>query len=335
MQGSISVESGGQDTIKSRAEVVADICYSYGYSWFERKDYNRAKELFNNTIHALKRAEKKWDSPYTRLAIIEFCQNRYKKAMEFFTKAYSLCSETVKENREANLSLALCTLGKKIAAPKVGEVYLDDPIRKLEEAINQKPEFSLGPLECHRDDAQHLSNIDDLPDDAKTLVKNFINLLEEEIKKIRSRSKSIGLLPAKSCDFFISYASEDKEFARSLYDALKKENKSVWFDEAEIKTGDSLRRKIDEGIRKCTYGIVILSPNFIRKRWPQNELDALMAKEGTTNKDVIFPVCYKLSGDELRGYSPLLAGRASMYVKSINEIPKIVSEVLNKFNSSI
>jgi hypothetical protein len=200
----------------------------------------------------------------------------------------------------------------------------------LEEAVNQKPEFSLGPLECHRDDAQHFSNIDNLPNDAKVLVKDFINLLEEAIKKIQSRDKSISLLADKSWDVFISYASEDKEFACSLHKALINAKISVWFDKVELKIGDSLRGKIDEGLRKCKHGIVILSPNFIKKRWPQNELNALMAKESAINKDIIFPVSYKLSCQEVTKYSPLLAGRVIKYANSIDEISEIVSEILNK-----
>ncbi len=62
-------------------------------------------------------------------------------------------------------------------------------------------------------------------------------------------------------DLFLSHASEDKDvIARPLYEALIAEGISVWFDEAVLELGDSLRRKIDEGLAKCRYGVVILSP---------------------------------------------------------------------------
>ena len=80
-------------------------------------------------------------------------------------------------------------------------------------------------------------------------------------------------------DVFISHASEDKEaIARPLYEALKARGLSVWFDEAELTLGDSLRRKIDDGLARCRYGIVILSPRFLEKEWPQRELDGLVAR---------------------------------------------------------
>ena len=82
-------------------------------------------------------------------------------------------------------------------------------------------------------------------------------------------------------DIFISHASEDKDaIARPLYNALIDSGISVWFDEAVIKLGDSLRRKIDEGLSKCRYSVVILSPHFLSKEWPQRELDGLVARDG-------------------------------------------------------
>src|SRR5262249_47919440 len=76
-------------------------------------------------------------------------------------------------------------------------------------------------------------------------------------------------------DVFISHASEDKvEIARPLAEALTKKGLTVWFDEYELTLGDRLRRKIEEGLRVSRYGVTILSENFFRKKWPQEELDA-------------------------------------------------------------
>ena len=55
-------------------------------------------------------------------------------------------------------------------------------------------------------------------------------------------------------DVFISYASEDKEVARALADALIALGLSVWFDEYELRVGDSLSRKIDEAFGSPAAG---------------------------------------------------------------------------------
>ena len=53
----------------------------------------------------------------------------------------------------------------------------------------------------------------------------------------------------KQYDFFISHASEDKEgFVRQLVEALRSKDVEFWYDEITIGWGDSLRRKIDQGL---------------------------------------------------------------------------------------
>ncbi|WP_374312879.1 toll/interleukin-1 receptor domain-containing protein [Dongia sp.] len=37
---------------------------------------------------------------------------------------------------------------------------------------------------------------------------------------------------------------------------------AVWYDEFELRTGDSLRRKIDGGIARSRFGVVVLSQAF-------------------------------------------------------------------------
>ena len=109
---------------------------------------------------------------------------------------------------------------------------------------------------------------------------------------------------------FICHASEDKvPVARPLARELDNRGVDVWIDEAEILIGDSLRRKIDEGLRNCDYGVVILSPSFFKKEWPQQELDGLNQREVVNGKVVILPVIYNLSIEQLTEQSPLLAGR--------------------------
>ena len=84
----------------------------------------------------------------------------------------------------------------------------------------------------------------------------------------------------KVWDVFISHASEDKEgVARPLARLLEKSGLKVWLDESELCLGDSLREKIDEGLARSKYGIVILSRHFFSKKWPKAELDGLFSRE--------------------------------------------------------
>src|SRR4051794_34906546 len=110
-------------------------------------------------------------------------------------------------------------------------------------------------------------------------------------------------------DAFISHASEDKEAAaRPLAQALAERGLKVWFDEFTLRVGDSLRTSIDEGLASSRFGIVILSPAFFAKRWPQWELDGLFARE-VQSHHVMLPVWFNVGHQEVAAYSPMLAGR--------------------------
>ena len=78
-------------------------------------------------------------------------------------------------------------------------------------------------------------------------------------------------------DVFISHASENKaDVALPLANLLKRQGIKVWLDSFELKLGDSLSRSIDQGLSESRFGIVILSPEFLRKDWPRRELDGLV-----------------------------------------------------------
>src|SRR2546427_13232970 len=108
-------------------------------------------------------------------------------------------------------------------------------------------------------------------------------------------------------DVFISHASEDKKsFARPLAQELENYGLRVWFDEFVLSPGDSLRGKIDEGLRDSRIGIVILSRSFFAKKWPQAELDALFTFLIGGTK-VLLPVWHEIESSDIGRFSPLLA----------------------------
>jgi histidyl-tRNA synthetase len=80
-------------------------------------------------------------------------------------------------------------------------------------------------------------------------------------------------------DVFVCHVSEDKEdVAVPLFEELTKYGIRVWMDKFTLQVGDSLRQKIDEGLARSRYGVVILSSQFFARPWPQAELSALFAR---------------------------------------------------------
>lgn len=110
-------------------------------------------------------------------------------------------------------------------------------------------------------------------------------------------------------DVFISHASEDKDdFVRPLAAALTSLGLKVWFDEWTLTLGDSLWKKIDEGLLASDFGILVLSKDFFAKPWPQAELGGLFAREMDGRK-VILPVWHNVTHGQVVQYSPMLADR--------------------------
>ena len=126
-------------------------------------------------------------------------------------------------------------------------------------------------------------------------------------------------------DVFISHASEDKrDVAEPLAGRLKQLGFAVWLDQHELRLGDQLRRKINQGLSSSRYGIVILSEAFFSKSWPMEELDALMGRE-SINTTVVLPIRHGLSHDQVKKYHPTVANKLSICTSL--GIEKIVEQV--------
>ncbi len=118
-------------------------------------------------------------------------------------------------------------------------------------------------------------------------------------------------MEAKTYDAFISHASEDKKnVALPIAEKLQEHGMRVWLDTKEIRLGDRFPVKISEGLRLSQYGVVILSKAYFSKRWPVDELEALLGKE--TDNTVVLPVLHGLSHDDLRKIHPILATKHSV-----------------------
>jgi hypothetical protein len=117
---------------------------------------------------------------------------------------------------------------------------------------------------------------------------------------------------SKRYDVFISHASEDKEsFVRPLAIALTNLGLRVWYDEFSLRLGDSLSRSIDKGLAESSYGLTVISPHFIKKRWPEYELRGLVAREISEDR-VILPMWHGVTRDQVVKFSPPLADKIAI-----------------------
>lgn len=92
---------------------------------------------------------------------------------------------------------------------------------------------------------------------------------------------------------FISHTGSDKPFARNLARELNKHGYETWFDEWEIKVGDSIIAGIEDGIRKSTWMVVVLSPDAIKSEWVMRELRSGLTRETKRGQVYILPILRK------------------------------------------
>lgn len=138
------------------------------------------------------------------------------------------------------------------------------------------------------------------------------------------------VLGGQTWDVFLSHASEDKgSVARPLREALKALGVSVWLDEAELRIGDSPRRKIDQGIRSSRFGVIVLSKAFFSKGWTNLELDGIVTRN-VAGEQSMLPIWHDLTADDVRRYSPSLADKVALNTSShtIEEIAQQIVDVV-------
>lgn len=134
----------------------------------------------------------------------------------------------------------------------------------------------------------------------------------------------------RSYDVFVSHASEDKAaVAGPLAEALRAHGLAVWYDEFELKIGQSLRRSIDHGLAHSRFGIVVLSPSFLGKGWTNYELDGIVSRT-VNGEQTILPIWHDITKQQVIDYSPSLADKVARNTASytVQEIADEIADLI-------
>lgn len=88
---------------------------------------------------------------------------------------------------------------------------------------------------------------------------------------------------------FLCHSSIDKPFVDRLALDLERVNVGVWYDKWEIRVGDSLIEKIQQGLVENDYLVIILSPYSVQSDWVKKELNSALMREITEKKIFVLP----------------------------------------------
>lgn len=144
--------------------------------------------------------------------------------------------------------------------------------------------------------------------------------LNETIMQLKNQpsevSQQLGPLVQFQYDVFISHANDNKEeLVNGLTTALSKLGISIWYDANSIDWGDNLKLRINNGLEKCRFGIVVISPEFLGREWTEKELRELLQRQNETGEKVVLPLLYKMTIADMKKQYPQLA---DFHAKTIN-----------------
>jgi len=130
--------------------------------------------------------------------------------------------------------------------------------------------------------------------------------LVEAHKRLLPARASAETQSSAAYDVFVCHASEDKvTFVNAFVQALEAQGLKVWYDTSSIPWGGYPRQHIDRGLAASRFGVVVLSPHFFNKVWPQSELEALLQLQANGGTQVL-PIWHEITREQVVAQSPLM-----------------------------
>ena len=100
-------------------------------------------------------------------------------------------------------------------------------------------------------------------------------------------------------DVFLSHSSKDKAVVHELAERLRGDGVRVWFDEWELRPGDSVPAKIEEGLERSRILLLFMSVNAFGSDWAQLEAGTFRFKDPLNKERRFVPV--RLDDAEIKG----------------------------------
>lgn len=214
--------------------------------------------------------------------------------------------------------------GKRIKPGNIGDAIMQAVLQNLEAQIRERigsirdPETGEFPTIVMRGDS--LENLEmhvEGSPDLIALVRRRMGGEEDE------EAPADNEMPESTPRVFLSYTSDDAALAERIAMALQANGIDTWWDKWCIAAGDSLRQKIDEGLRECTHFLVLLTPQSVGKPWVNQEMDAGLVRK-LSNKCRFLPVRHKLPSTDL---PPLLSGMHAPEVSADEDITQLINDI--------
>jgi TIR domain/Pentapeptide repeats (8 copies) len=108
---------------------------------------------------------------------------------------------------------------------------------------------------------------------------------------IENQQALIGSLePIQFYSCFISYSSNDEEFAKRLYSKLREHGLRIWFAPEDIQGGKKIHEQVDSAIRFYDRLLLVLSEHSINSKWVRDEIRRARKAEVRVGRRKLFPI---------------------------------------------
>lgn len=280
------------------------------------EQYQRTVNTLDKEITDLEKKKNALDSKCAdlkgKISDAEVAIRKTKSASTIKSKLNQISTWQKEESRKATES---ANIGKKISEKRTKR---NDAYKKMQKA--QQDEEKKKDKQMKSMQASYENRVRELTNQlsAKTIIPERIHTYVESDEEY---------------DVFVSHAWEDKEdFVEDFVAELEKLDIKVWYDKQRIKWGDSMRARIDNGLKKSKFGIAVISPDYIAdgKYWTKAELDGLFQLESINGKTLL-PIWHNITKQQVINYSPIIANKKAMTTASMTaeEIAKEMQSLLS------
>lgn len=130
---------------------------------------------------------------------------------------------------------------------------------------------------------------------------------------------------------FLSHSSKDKSKVDEIFNEVEKSDIRVWYDKYEIKPGDSITDKINDGLDSSDVGIICISNNFLNSSsgWTKSELNYFIQRRMRSGKKDFICLNFDVPHDEL---PPLVQDYKYIDMEEKDAIDTLIGSLKNILN---
>lgn len=112
------------------------------------------------------------------------------------------------------------------------------------------------------------------------------------LKSVQQADESVSVSQSgdQMPSLLISYSHQDEEFAKHLWERLRKAGFKVWYADEDMRGGRKIHEQIDQAIKRHDRLLLILSEASMNSEWVETEIYKARQREIEEKKQIVFPI---------------------------------------------